>query len=142
MTTAQSALTYNGRERRRYLRQALPEDTLVFINKEPGTVIDMSEGGVAIHFVSLRPEHPQPLQIDIFHGASQLYLPELPVRLVNEIALLPYPLFSSLSRHRLCMEFGQLTSTQRLRLHDFLRHHDTLPPSAVTPDSPTQERLL
>ena len=141
MTTTHMAKVYSGEERRQYPRQSLPADTLVFIHKEPGTVIDMSKGGLAVHFVSLQPETPQPQLIDVFHGPSQFYLPQLPVRMVEEIALLPYPLFSSLSRRRLCMEFGQLTEAQHSQLVDFLHRNDSQSPPATT-GGPIQERLL
>lgn len=142
MTTAPAAATYKGRERRRHPRQTLPEETLVFIHKEPGTVIDMSEGGLAVHFVSLQAEQPQPRQIDVFHAPSQFYLPQLPVRMLQEIPLLPYPLFSSISRRRLCMEFGQLTEAQRSQLRDFLHRNDSQSAPATVAVGPIQERLL
>lgn len=142
MTTTHMAMPYNGEERRLHPRQSLPEDTLIFIHKEPGTVIDMSNGGLAVHFVSLQPKTPQPQLIDVFHGPSQFYLPQLPVRVVQEIALLPYPLFSSLIRRRLCLEFGQLTQTQRSQLLGFLHRNEYQSPPTATIGGPIQERLL
>ena len=79
--------------------------------------------------------------IDVFHAPSQFYLPQLPVRMVQEIALLPYPLFSSLSRRRLCIEFGQLTAAQRTLLNEFLHRNDTQSSPATT-GGPIQERLI
>lgn len=142
MTTPPMVLAYNGAERRQHPRRSLPEDALVFIHKEPGTVIDMSEGGIAVHFVSLQSEMPQPRIIDVFHAPSQFYLPQLPVRMIQEIPLLPYPLFSSLSRRRLCMEFEHLTETQRSQLLDFLRRNDNQSPTPPATRGPIQERLL
>ncbi len=142
MTTAQPALTPSGRDRRRAPRQTLPEDTLVFINKEPGTVIDMSSLGVGIHFVSLLPDKPQPRLIDVFHGPSRFYLPDVPVQLVNEVTLLPYPLFNALSRRRLCLQFGALSSNQRSQLFAFLRQHEATTASTTTKGGPTQKSLL
>lgn len=141
MTTTPMALAYSGKERRQHPRRSLSEDALVFIHKEPGTVIDMSEGGLAVHFVSLQSETPQPQRIDVFHGPSQFYLPQLPVHMVQEIVLLPYPLFSSLSRRRLCMKFGQLTEAQRAQLLEFL-HRNTTQSPPITTGGPIQERLL
>jgi hypothetical protein len=96
MTSGQETTTYRGRERRLHNRYAIQDDALVFIGKETGTIIDMSIGGVAVRFVSMKQEVPPPKQLDLFLARSQFYLPNLPIMLVNALYTPPYSLFSSL----------------------------------------------
>ena len=121
MTTALKSPTPDGKERRQHQRHKIHQDALVFIGKEPGTIIDMSEGGLAINFVSMKHGATLPKQLDIFFAATQTYLPELPVMLVNEISSPPYSLFSSLSTKRLCLQFGPLSNEQQVHVRQFIQ---------------------
>ena len=59
-------------------------------------IIDMSEGGLAVHFVSMRNGTPLPKKLDLFFAETQIYLPDLPVMVVNEIITPPFSIFSTL----------------------------------------------
>jgi hypothetical protein len=126
MTTGSKNITFGGKERRQHKRYPIQEDALVFIGKETGTIIDMSEGGLAVRFVSMKHEVAPPKQLDLFLAESQFYLPNLPILLVNEMTTPPYSLFSSLFNKRLCLQFGPLTNEQQSQVKQFLRKHSTL----------------
>nr|WP_321464915.1 PilZ domain-containing protein [uncultured Desulfobulbus sp.] len=121
MTTALQSQNPGGKERRQHRRCKIHPDALVFIGKEPGSIIDMSEGGLAVHFVSMRQSSPLPKQLDLFFEATSLYFPDLPVMVVNEISAPPHSIFSSLSAKRLCLQFGPLSNEQHTHVRHFLQ---------------------
>jgi len=122
MTTESKSLTAFGKERRQHTRFKIHPDALAFIGKEPGTIIDMSETGLAVHFVSMRHETPLPKKLDLFFAETQTYLPDLPVMVVNEIITPPYSIFSSLAIKRLCLQFAPLSNQQQNYVRQFLKH--------------------
>lgn len=126
MTTDLKSTTHGGKERRQYKRYPIQDDAVVFIGKETGTIIDMSEGGMGVRFVSMIHQAEPPKQLDLFLAESQFYLPDLPILLINEMATPPYSLFSSIFNKRLCLQFGPLTNEQQSQVKQFLRQHNTL----------------
>ncbi|WP_448873914.1 PilZ domain-containing protein [Desulfobulbus propionicus] len=128
MTSGQETTTYRGRERRLHNRYAIQDDALVFIGKETGTIIDMSIGGVAVRFVSMKQEVPPPKQLDLFLARSQFYLPNLPIMLVNALYTPPYSPFSSLFGKRLCFQFGPLNNKQQSQIKRFIHQHRAVSP--------------
>ncbi|MDD2465479.1 MAG: PilZ domain-containing protein [Desulfobulbus sp.] len=121
MTTALQSPVSGGKERRQHKRHKVHPDALVFLGKEPGTIIDLSEGGVAIHFVSMKHGTPLPKHLDLFFAQNRMYLTDLPVMVVNELSTPPYSIFSSLSTKRFCLQFGPLSNDQQARLRQFLQ---------------------
>ncbi|MGE4403208.1 MAG: PilZ domain-containing protein [Desulfobulbus sp.] len=122
MTTApQGPTTLSGKDRRQHVRHKINTEALVFIGKEPGTIIDMSEGGLAVHFVSMKHGTSLPKQLDLFFAEPQTYLPDLPVMVVNEISTPPYSIFSSLFIKRLCLQFCPLSNDQQNRVRQFIQ---------------------
>ena len=124
MTTDPNNLISIKKERRQHKRFKVQPDALAFIDKEPGAIIDMSEGGLAVHFVSMRHAYGSslPKKLDLFFAETQVYLPDLPVMMVNEIITPPYSLFSSLSTKRLCLQFAPLSNQQQQSVRQFLKH--------------------
>jgi len=112
--------TYSGAERRRHKRFRVKDDALVFFGKDTGTILDISQGGLSVHYAALEKKTPLPNQLDIFFVYSRFYLPNLPVSLVDEMPILPNPIFNSFQVKRLRMKFGPLSSEQHARLEDFI----------------------
>lgn len=108
--------TFDGIERRRHQRFRVKEDGLVFLGKNSGTIVDISRSGLSIHCTALDIQLPLPHQLDIFLAQSRLYLPNLPVIIVEDGPVLPRPISSSFPMKRLRMKFGCLSTEQQARL--------------------------
>lgn len=122
MTTNRQNPTLSGKDRRQHTRQKMHPDARVFIAKEPGTIIDMSQAGLAVHFVSMKYGTSLPQKLDLFFAETQFYLPDLPVMVVNEIVTLPYSIFTPLYTKRLCLQFAPLSNQQQGGVRLFLDH--------------------
>lgn len=112
--------TFDGIERRRHKRFRVKDDALVFLGKDSGTIWDISKSGLSIHCIALDKKPPLPGQLDIFFAQTRFYLPNLPVSLVDDVQMLPSPIFSSFQMKRLRMEFGTLSNEQQARLDEFI----------------------
>lgn len=121
MTTDSQSPMLGGKERRQHKRHKIHRDALVFIDREPGTIIDMSEGGLAVHFVSMKQGAALPKQLDLFYAQTEIYLTDIPVMVVNEISTPPYSIFSTLATKRLCLQFGPLSNEQQTHVRKFLQ---------------------
>ncbi|MBV5318589.1 MAG: PilZ domain-containing protein [Desulfobulbaceae bacterium] len=115
--------TFDGAERRRNRRFRVQDDALVFLGKDTGTILDISKGGLSVHFAAFEQKKTVPSHLDIFFAHSRFYLPNLPIVLVGEVQTLTNSIFSSLRVKRLSMKFGPLSSEQQIRLDDFILHH-------------------
>ena len=114
---------FDGAERRRHKRFRVKNDALVFLGKDTGTILDISTGGLSVHYAVFEKKDPLPHHLDIFFVHSRFYLPNLPVVLVDEAQTLPSPIFSSFQVKRLRMKFGPLSSEQQARLEEFILHN-------------------
>jgi len=115
--------TFDGAERRRNRRFRVQDDALVFLGKDTGTILDISKGGLSVHFAAFEQKKTVPSHLDIFFAHSRFYLPNLPIVLVGEVQTLTNSIFSSLRVKRLSMKFGPLSSEQQIRLDDFILQH-------------------
>lgn len=118
--TENNSEEFGGIERRRHKRFKVKDDALVFLGKDTGTLLDISKGGVSVHYAALEQNPTIPKCLDIFFAQSRFYLPNLPVSLVAEAHVFPNPVFSSFQVKRLRMKFGPLSSDQQTRLDDFI----------------------
>ncbi|MBM9613346.1 PilZ domain-containing protein [Desulfobulbus rhabdoformis] len=112
----------NGRERRQHTRHPAHPDVLAFVGTEPGGLIDISEGGLAVRFVSMQTKHSFPLELDLFYPETNLYLQNLPVAVVNEITSTPHSMFSTLTSRRYCLQFGPLSNQQQALVRHFIEN--------------------
>ena len=112
-----------AKERRHHERFKLPDEALVFLGKDTGAIVDISKGGLAVHFTVFEKELAPPRTLDIFFAQAHFYLPNIPVLLVNEVQTLPNSLFSTLRVKRLSMQFGPLSNEQQTLINDFISSH-------------------
>jgi len=120
---AMKPVTSHGAERRCDPRYRVKDDALVFLGKDTGTILDISKGGLSVHFAAFEQQKFFPTHLDIFFAHSRFYLPNLPVSLVGEAQTLTNSIFSSLRVKRLSMKFGSLSSEQQARIDDFITHN-------------------
>lgn len=107
-------------ERRRHRRFRVKQGALAFLGSTPGTIVDISEGGLTVHYVVLERQPAAQLQLDIFFGGDDFYLQGIPGNLITDGQTLSDQLYSSLSVKRLGIQFGELSSEQRSRLKYFI----------------------
>ena len=112
--------TFDGIERRRHKRFRVKEDALVFLGKDTGTILDISRGGLSVHYAVFEKALPIPHHLDIFFVHSRFYLPNLPISLVDEVQALSNPIFSTFQVKRIRMKFGPLSNEQQTRLDEFI----------------------
>ncbi|MFP7754851.1 PilZ domain-containing protein [Thermodesulfobacteriota bacterium B35] len=112
-----------GVERRRHRRYRVKEGALAFLGTVPGSISDISEGGLAVHYVVFEKQPGDELQLDIFFGRDDFYLTDLPGRKVSEADSTPGTTFSRIRVRRMGVQFGELTSEQKSRLRYFILHN-------------------
>ncbi len=107
-------------DRRAHGRFAVKEGGLAFLETIPTTIVDISECGMAVHFVVLGEEPKTCFPLDIFHGAENFYLAGLPAELVSVVDLPPASRFSIILVKRASIRFGKLDDEQKNRLKYFI----------------------
>lgn len=107
-------------ERRSQKRFRVKEGALAFLGHTPGDIIDISEGGMAIHYLVFDKEPDSQFRLDIFFGADDFYLSDIPTKLVSDIQSQPESPFSAVRVKRLGLCFGELNEKQKSRLKYFI----------------------
>lgn len=111
------------RERRQHKRFRVKEGALAFLGTTPGTIVDISEGGLALHYVVFEQEPQRQFRLDIFFAEDDFYLPDIPSELVTDIRSQTESPFCAIRVKRLGIRFGELTSEQKERLRYFILHN-------------------
>jgi len=101
------------RESRRHKRYRACEGALAFLGSVPGTITDISQGGMCVNYVVFGKDPDQVLKLDIFFSEADFYLPGIPGRIVSDVVQV----------RRLGIEFGELSSEQEAGLKYFLLHN-------------------
>ena len=115
-------------DRRRHPRCPVGGRAVAFYGGCTCAVHDVSVTGLAIHCMILDPEQRASAVVDLFLADSALYLPRLPIRLVDEACIVPLCMFSSLRVRRVGLQFGPLADDQRHGLDRFIAVCRTLSP--------------
>lgn len=110
----------NAFERRRHKRLKVMQGALAFFGSTPGTIVDISEGGLTVHYVVIENQPSDNLRLDIFFAGDDFYLPGIPGNLISEGQSISNQLYSSLNVKRLGIQFGELSSDQRDKLRYFI----------------------
>ena len=107
-------------ERRLHKRFKVMKGALAFIGSTPGTIVDISEGGLSVNYVVIEKQPTAELQLDIFFAGDEFYLPGVPGTLITDNQSNSEQLYSSLNVKRLGIQFGELSSDQRSKLKYFI----------------------
>ncbi len=110
-------------DRRSHKRFRVKEGALAFLDTVPGTIVDISEGGMAIHYIVFEKEPERRFRLDIFFAADDFYLAEIPSELVSDVRSQPESQFSAVRVKRLGIRFGELDDEQKARLKYFILHN-------------------
>ncbi len=113
-------------ERRQYERFGFRDDTMVLIGQDSGTILDMSRGGLSVSINFLGSEPVIPARLDIFSADFHFYLPNVPVRVINEKYIASEEVSHLLNSKRFGIEFGRLTSEQEILLNELRKYNPEL----------------
>ena len=110
-------------ERRRHKRFCVRKGALAFLGSTPGTIVDISRGGMSIKYVVLEKRTDSHLKINIFSPEQDFFLADIPASVVSEIDCPANMPFSAVQTKRIGVKFGELSSEQEASLEQYLLHN-------------------
>ncbi len=110
-------------DRRRFPRYRVKDGALAFIGAVPGAIVDISEGGMAVHYAVFGREPDRNLRLDIFLGSDDFLLKDIPASIVNDSTLDPDAPFRAVQVKRFSLRFGELSDQQKSSLRYFILHN-------------------
>ncbi|OQX20736.1 MAG: hypothetical protein BWK76_00020 [Desulfobulbaceae bacterium A2] len=108
-------------ERRQHPRVMVKNGALAIIDNLPGTVIDISEGGLSLHHMVFEQEPRKNFRLDLFFQPDEPFLTDLPVELTSEIELEDET--DTIRLRRYGLRFCELNDNQRQQLKYFILHN-------------------
>jgi len=112
-------------ERRKYRRFRVHRGAIVMLSPSDtcmGQIIDIGMDGLAFECVSSQEPLSRPNKLEIFVTGSAFFLKGLPCQIIYDLTTYQSAL-SSLTKKRYGVEFGSLTSDQRLQINNFIENH-------------------
>jgi len=103
-------------ERRSSRRYLVQEGAFAFINNTPFTIQNISEGGMMLQSVVFDDTPDEHLVLDIFLKSEDLYLKNIPVRLVSHSKSRSTTPFSAIQVRLYGLAFENLDEEQRILL--------------------------
>ena len=111
-------------ERRSHKRFRVKEGAMAFLGTVPGTIVDISESGMAIHYVVFEREPGRQFRLDIFFADDDFYLSDIPSEIISDTqSLSDSSPFSAVRVQRLGIRFCELNDEQERRLKYFILHN-------------------
>lgn len=112
-------------ERRRYHRYSGPNEALAVLKPHPiklGQIINISEGGLAFHYLSDNKIDTQYIELDIFVSANDQRYNAFPFTAIRDFRV-SSQFETTTPRRQLCIKFNSLTNKQKLLLKSFIYKH-------------------
>jgi hypothetical protein len=114
-------------ERRKHKRFLIPKNKSAFVELRPpdngmGRLIDISMGGLTFDYVATQRPSVKPTELNIFVANSGFRLSGIPIRSVWDLHTYEIPT-TPLHRRQCGVEFGHLTSYQKLQIESFIENH-------------------
>lgn len=113
------------RERRAKKRFSVKEGALAFLGTAAGTIIDISEIGVAVNYAVFEKEPENRFRLDIFFAEDDFYLADLEAELITDARELAASGVDAARIRRLGLRFCELKSEQKDQLRYFILHNAT-----------------
>ncbi|MCL2790533.1 MAG: PilZ domain-containing protein [Desulfobulbus sp.] len=105
----------------------MKNETFVFFGEYTGTLIDISEGGLAVQCAVLEEDPVFPALVDIFVAKPNFHhLPDFPFSLVGAAQAVPDSIFNRSMAKRFSIQFGLLTHGQLTQLEHFIANNAVL----------------
>ena len=113
-----------SKERRIHKRYRVKEGALALIDNSPGTIVDISTGGLTVNFMVFGNEPSNAMRLDIFLSSEDFYLQDVPAKLVNSYAEDKTTNADNLIQvKRYGLQFGELTKHQEETIRYFILHN-------------------
>ncbi len=111
-------------ERRKHKRYRVKNGALALIDNIPGTIVDISNSGLALNYTVFGKEPVENLRLDIFLSSDDFYLQDIPARLVvSKNKGGSQSTFGSIQVKRYGLQFGEMTEEQESNLRYFILHN-------------------
>jgi hypothetical protein len=114
-----------SKEKRNHPRFRVSDGAFAFINNIPFTIQNISEGGLQLQTVVIADSPSDDMLMDIVLKNDNFYLQNIPVRLVRFQKNISSSPFSNVHVKCFGLEFGELTSHQKIRLDSFIARSTT-----------------
>ena len=92
-------------------------------NSKLGQIKDISEIGLSFRYIDSGDPSDEPSELKIIVGERGVYLDHLPFKKVNDFEVKSENSFSALKMRQNGLQFGNLTSQQRIRVERLLQNH-------------------
>ena len=113
------------RERRVKKRFRVKEGALAFVGTVPGTIIDISEAGIALNYAVFEQKPEGRFRLDIFFEDDEFALPDIEAELVTDSQTMVESGYDDVSIRRLGLRFCELSDGQQDKLRYFILHNTT-----------------
>lgn len=116
-------------ERRKYKRHITRKGAFAVLTpgfKNLGPIKNISQGGLALHYIDNRKPSSRVFKLDIFLTGKDFYLKGIPfktISLIDEVSKSP---FSSLHMKQRSVQFGKMDSYQSDQLNYLLSNHTVM----------------
>lgn len=111
-------------ERRAHKRYRVKDGALALIDNSPGTIVDISTGGLTVNYIVFGNEPRNALRLDIFLSSEDFYLHDVPARLINSYQEDKTGGSENLIQvKRYGLQFGELTNHQKETIKYFILHN-------------------
>ncbi len=113
-------------ERRRNRRYKAREGTVALLG-EPlnimGSVIDVSEGGLAFRYISNGKRPSESFELDILYSQQLVYIDKMPFKTVSDAEMTGESASKLFPVRRCGVQFGELTEAQKSKLEYLIQNH-------------------
>jgi hypothetical protein len=113
-------------ERRRHKRLQAEDGAYAAIRPQYdkiGQVIDVSRGGLAFRYMVSGSHEDESYEMDIFLIGDGFHLDKVPFKTVSDQKMPKRLCPGPQTMRRCCVQFGELTQTQALKLEEFILKH-------------------
>ncbi len=111
-------------ERRKHKRYRVKNGALALIDNVPGTIVDISDGGLTVNYTVFGNEPNVNFRLDIFLSEDDFYLHDIPVTVVSSASKRNSTAsIDPIQIKRFGLRFGELTDQQRSNLRYFIMHN-------------------
>ena len=111
------------RQQKRFKAQEGAFAALVDQESRLGQIKDISIRGLSFRYIDSNEKLDNADELKIILGSEGLYLDKVPFKKISDFEIESEYSFSAVKMRQFGLEFGELTSAQRNRLDQFIKHH-------------------
>ena len=111
------------RQQKRFKVQEGAFAALVARESRLGQIKDISIRGLSFRYIDNNEKLENADELKIILGSEGLYLDKVPFKKISDFEIESEYSFSTVKMRQFGLEFGELTSAQRNRLDQFIKHH-------------------